>query len=388
MGLRRRWVAFAVGRAHALVVEVPGWWATRVAVEQDLARRGWRSALSPADADVLIVCGEPDGGLAEVIDRVWDQLPGPRARVGATGREVAAALDEAAMQLADHDGQADDARHRGSPIEERRNKHGDTDQGGQEDSGDHNGDRSSTDHGDTDHGDTDHGDMDMGPAGIALASGAEGRDGLEMDVLHVPLGPVLPHWPAGLVLRGVLHGDVVADAEVEVLGGRGMPRPWAVSVLPALRAAAACDGVACLLAVAGWDDAATAARRVRDLVLDDSADRAQAARQLERLRSRVTRSWSLRWLLRGLGPLDDSVVRSRGLPVDVRGDVHDRLVAMLARAVAELRTEAVGSDTDPYAVLDALPEAVSGLELGAVRLVVASLHPDTAGVLRREHARA
>lgn len=51
VGLRRRWTAGAVGRAHALVVEVPGWWATRVAVEQELGRRGWRIALSPTDAD-------------------------------------------------------------------------------------------------------------------------------------------------------------------------------------------------------------------------------------------------------------------------------------------------------------------------------------------------
>jgi hypothetical protein len=361
MGLRQRWVASAVDRAHALVVEVPGWWATRARVERDLARRGWRLALSPADADLLIVCGEPGGQLAETIDRVWDQLPGPRARVAVTGTEaVTAALDEAAMRLADDDHQRADARARPNPIDQQEKNHGDMD----------------------------HGDMEMAPAGISLAGGDQDRDGLEMDVLHVPLGPVLPHWPAGLVLRCVLHGDVVAKAEVDVLAGSGTPRAPAVATLPALGAAAACDGAARLLAVAGWDDAATTARRARDRVLDGSVDRDRIVEQLERLRSRVARSWSLRWLLRGLGPLDDSALRSRGLPADMRGDVHDRLIGMLARALAELRGEAAGLDTDPQAVLGALPEVVAGLELGAVRLVVASLNPDTAGALQRDNARA
>src|SRR5699024_11402590 len=45
-----------------------------------------------------------------------------------------------------------------------------------------------------------HGGMDMAPEGISLAQGGQDRDGLEMDVLHLPLGPVLPFWPAGLVL--------------------------------------------------------------------------------------------------------------------------------------------------------------------------------------------
>ncbi len=66
--------------------------------------------------------------------------------------------------------------------------------------------------------------MEMAPAGISLAGGAEDRDGLEMDVLHLPLGPVLPHWPAGLVVRCVLHGDVVAEVEVDHVGRAGRAR--------------------------------------------------------------------------------------------------------------------------------------------------------------------
>ncbi len=68
----------------------------------------------------------------------------------------------------------------------------------------------------------DHGAMDMpAPGGIPLATGSENdRDGLEMDELSVSLGPVLPSWPAGLVLRCVLHGDLIADASVQTMPGR------------------------------------------------------------------------------------------------------------------------------------------------------------------------
>jgi hypothetical protein len=361
VGLRRRCTALAVARVHALVVEVPGWWATRVAVEQELARRGWVTALSPADADALVVCGEPGERLAAVVDRVWDQLPGPRARVVVRGDDVGAALDDAGGQLVDEDRQRADARSRRDPVD---------------------GEPGGGDHGDMDH------DTDMAPAGIPLAGGDEDRDGLEMDVLRVPLGPVLPHWPAGLVLRCTLHGDVVAEAEVDVLAGRGLPPPPVASVLRARDAAAACDGGAGLLAVAGWGDAAAAARRVRDLLLAGPADRDEAVRRLDRLRSRVARSWSLRRLVRGLGPLDGDALSAYGLRPEMRGDVHDRLVALLDRARAVACADAVEPRSDPDTVLAVLPGVVAGLELGAVRLVVASLAPDTAGAVRQDHSRA
>lgn len=360
MDLRQRLARCAVRRAHVLLVEVPGWWTTRLAVERTMLARGWRPALSPADADLLVVCGRPDDALSTAVDRVWEQMPGPRARAAVVGSAVGAALDEAAAELVDDDRQRDDARTRPNPepIEDRR----------------------STD---------DDGEHGMAPAGIPLAEGADDRDGLEMDVVHVPLGPVLPHWPAGLVMRCVLHGDVVDEAAVEVLGGRGLPPPPAAGSLPLHDAATACDGAARLLAVAGWDTAASQARRVRDMVLDSGGSSAeQAAGQVARLRSRVARSRSLRWILRDLGVVDESTVRALGLPADARGDVHDRLLALLGRAVAVLRGDPVEPGGDPSAVVAALPRAVAGLEVGAVRLVVASMNPDTAGVLRQERARA
>ncbi|MEO7752809.1 MAG: hypothetical protein ABIS35_05295, partial [Terracoccus sp.] len=80
MGLSDRLAARAVASSHVLLVEVPGSWRTRYAVERAIGARGWRLAESPADADALVVVGAPGDQLAEVIDRVWAQLPGPRAR--------------------------------------------------------------------------------------------------------------------------------------------------------------------------------------------------------------------------------------------------------------------------------------------------------------------
>ena len=205
----------------------------------------------------------------------------------------------------------------------------------------------------------DHGEHgDMAPAGIPLAAGGPDRDGLEMDVLHVALGPVLPSWPAGLVLDVALQGDVVVAAAARYVGGRpGEADRHAQE--PAERAARRVDGVARLLDLAGWADGASRARRVRDLLLD--GDRAAGHRLLVGLRTRVGRSRLLRWQLRDLG--------RPGQP-----DVHDRLVTALGNAVDDLDGAAAGDrgGADP----DGLASATVGLELAAVRLVVAAADLD------------
>jgi hypothetical protein len=79
-------------------------------------------------------------------------------------------------------------------------------------------------HGDMGHGD--HGDMaDMHMAGMRMGTGPvrglpmarEGDDrvGLRLGRLHVPLGPVLPDWPAGLVMRLTLQGDARGAAVLD-----------------------------------------------------------------------------------------------------------------------------------------------------------------------------
>ncbi|WP_432482751.1 hypothetical protein [Kineococcus esterisolvens] len=363
MGLSRALARWAVRRCHVLVVEVPGATGQRIAVERAVAARSWVLAQSPAEADVLTVCGRPGPGMQEVVARLWDHLPGPRTRVDVVVPEGAeAALDAAATALLEDAPHREDARSR---TDAGVQDHGDTDHGDM-DHGDM--DHGDTDHGDTDHGDTDHGDTDMPmPGGIGTASGREDRDGLEMDVLHVPLGPVLPHWPAGLVLTCTLQGDVVVEATAEVLdpaedpGGPGTGDPRRDVLV------SRCDSAARLLAVAGWDSAAGEARRVRDRCLD-GAPLAECAAPLEHLARRVARSRSLRWSLRGS--------RTATGPDDHEGvELLDRLRGWLeqARAAGRAPEDAgtgTGRDAGPVPP-EALPDLVTGLDLAAVRLVVA-----------------
>ena len=230
LGLSGALARSASRHAHALVVEVPGSWRTRMAAERNLFARGWRLADSSADADVLVVCGEPGPELAEAIEGVWHQMPGPRVRVDVhAGDEVGARLDEAHTGLLDTDHHRRDAQQRptasellaehAGPGAESHGGHGDMDHGpgdgheGMDHGGhegiDHGGDEGmdhgghqgmdhggheGMDHGGhegMDHGGheghegMDHGDMETSPGGIPLAEGGEDRDGLEMDVLQV-----------------------------------------------------------------------------------------------------------------------------------------------------------------------------------------------------------
>ncbi len=369
MGLRDAMARSAARHAHVLVVETPGWDGTRMAAERAVLDRGWRLARSPADADVLVVCGSPGPTLNEAVDLVWHQMPGPRVRVDIRDRsDVSPALVDAQARLLDEDRHRRDAHDRPEApdlLDGRRTGDG-AGHRGSEDPGAGEAPQRSEDHRNDDHveGHADHdahaghGDMGMSPGGIRLAEGAEDRDGLEMDLLEVRLGPVLPHWPAGLVLHCSLQGDIVTDARAEVVsaadqgGDRVGPR------------ARALDQVVSMLTIAGWDDAAEQARRVRDSSPVSRVGRAGLAR----LRRRVRRSWPLRWSMRGLGPLTADDVRLLGLPADVAGDAYDRLVGLLARAEA-----APPPEDRPGIPVDELAGVVVGLDLAAVRLIIAGL---------------
>ena len=342
MGVREAIARSAGRRAHVLLVEVPGHWRTRTEVERAVLARGWSMALSPADADLIAVCGDPRPRLGEAIEAVWHQMPGPRVRVEVTDHtQVEAALDDAGASLLDVDHHRRDAHTRPGAADLVSDGEGE-------------------DHGSMDHGSMDHGDMQMAPSGIALAEGGQDRDGLEMDVLHLRLGPVLQYWPPGLLLRCALQGDVVTGARAELLDAdTGQD-----DVEPAAGAARTLDNVVSLLALAGWAEGAAEARRARDAMLEDPA---AAASRLLRLQRRVRRSRVLRWSLRGLRPLGPEDLGPHDLGARLGGDTYDRLLGMLERA----------GDHDVRAVppldVDLLPRLVTGLDLAAARLVVASL---------------
>jgi hypothetical protein len=409
----------AAGRPRPLLVPVPGGTAARLAVERELRRRSWPPAISPAEAGLLVICGVPGTGWAPVLDELWGQLPSPRARVDVRrGEETAAALEAGRVRLADAVAQRADLADR---MPAGTGRHGGQTAGGhQMDHAQHMGGHEhemghgqQMDHGGHGmHGDHEmHGGMAM-PAGLAMAGRAPDRDGLVLDQLHISLGPVLADWPAGLILRVALQGDVVQEAAVEVLdgGGRVEPfwdEPWrqalaggAVTRGVAARRRAAChlDSLARLLAVAGWDGAALTARRLRDDLLAGVPGRAVDG-HFARLSRRVGRSRLLAWLTRGLGVLTPEVAAIRGIggpALRAGGDVAARWRRWLeetAAALAEvdepglLVGDAVGEgprgplgaaagDAPGRALLEVLPELVVGAELAAVRLVVASLDPD------------
>ncbi|OLT20128.1 hypothetical protein BJF79_47440 [Actinomadura sp. CNU-125] len=148
------------------------------------------------ETGLLVVCGRPGPELERAIDAVWRSMPGPRRRMSGL------------------DGAGEDAGPAAPP--------------------------------------------DLGDVG--MADRGDDRDGLKLDVLHVPIGPVLPDWPAGVRLDVALQGDVVRDARVTVV--ESAPGFWGER-----RAARRLDAVARLLRVAGWDGAAERAEVLRDAAL-------------------------------------------------------------------------------------------------------------------------
>ena len=93
-------------RPHVLAVTMPGATAVRLAAEDYLRRRGLPEAMTPADADILLICGTPVAPMAAAVAETWQATPAPRARATAVRpAEVAGALGEARMRLADRDSQ-------------------------------------------------------------------------------------------------------------------------------------------------------------------------------------------------------------------------------------------------------------------------------------------
>ncbi|TNM60450.1 hypothetical protein FHN55_18710 [Streptomyces sp. NP160] len=366
----------------------PGRDVTRFALERVAAERGWVMAHSPAEADALITCGPLSGELAAAAEVVWQQLPGPRARVDVDSpMGVESALGHVLERLSDDDFQRRDATNR--PQEQPTDSghadmdmsdHGDMDMSDHGDM-DHDG-MDMSDHGDMDHGGmdmSDHGGMDMsGPGGIALASGGEDRDGLEMDVLHVQLGPVLGLWPSGLVVTVTLQGDVVVDAHAHHLDEAAAKERVDARV-------AACERAARILALAGSRYAAAAVRLRDALQMGTEVGSADTGRQIDLdgelagLLARVQRSRTLRWSLRGLGDLKDDQIEKAGLPAGDQGDVHDRLIASL-RLAADPVAAAPTSYGHRHRAVEALPSLLIGRELAEVRLTVASLDLESRGV--------
>jgi hypothetical protein len=323
-----------------LVVTAPGGTAARLAVERVVRERGWRPAPSPAAANLLVVTGEPRPALEPYLRQVWQLVPAPRARVAVPApQDAIERLDSALLVLRDVDRQREQATQPAAHVEQHEPAEQHESHGG--------------------HGDHGHmGGMEM-PGGVPMADRADDRDGLKLDQLHVPLGPLLPLWPAGLIIHTRLQGDVIQDAAVEVLDGEGSSWPADDSTARRL------DSAASLLALAGWMDASVAAQRFRDETLAGGRPR------LTKWAARVRRSRTLRWLLSGVGSVSDG-------PARLTGDALDRLYRWL-----ETTAESPSRHETQWTV-DNLPSLLAGTELATARLVVASLDPDLELLAHRE----
>jgi hypothetical protein len=246
-------------------------------------------------------------------------------------------------------------------------------------------------------------------AGLPMADRADDRDGLRLDQLHVPVGPVLPDWPAGLVLRLALQGDVVQQAAVDPVSVRSSRLPfWNEPWLRALQGeevprgvaarrlcAAHLDSLGRFFAVTGWGDAAARTRAVRNAALAGGST-AELRTAVGTLVRRAERSRTLRWLTVGLGVLPRERAQAAGVggPALVAdGDAYDRLLVWLdeaGRAAAACEdAQLLGSSAlsgprgrldgpvpPSRALLDVLPGLVEGAEFAGARIIIASLDPD------------
>ncbi|MFH9819731.1 hypothetical protein [Streptomyces sp. NPDC017230] len=247
------------------------------------------------------------------------------------------------------------------------------------------------------------------PGGLPMAESGEDRDGLMLDRLHVPLGPFLADWPTGLVIRAVLQGDVIQQADLDGPPSNGSAdafwaRPWiraaageAVYAGEAARwrAAAHLDSLGRLLSVAGWPAQSVEARRLRDDLLDQAQTK-EVLPRVERLARRVGRSRTLYWLSRGIGPVSTADARAAGVSgpaARAGGDVPARYRKWLTDVVGDVQRLDDTAPLDPatqesprgrwdavrppsVALAKLLPRLLDGAELSAARLIVASLDPD------------
>lgn len=356
-GRAGRWLACAAAtRPHALIVAVPGQDATRIAAEAAVLGRGGVLAAGPADADILLIAGRAGAELGAAIERVWSQMPGPRARVqvAQTG-DVEQALDCALDLLRDDAAQHRDAVDRTDNVVEGPHRSAATD-------GDEHGDQR-TGHGQHGH---DMGGMAMElPGRLPMADRGPDRDGLTLDVLHVALGPVLPDWPAGLVVEVEMQGDVIQNAQARFLDAAHQADAPNADTVPF--AVLALDALAQLLSVADWPDAASATRALRDHL--DRDPPVVAVSRVERLGHRLRRSRTLALRGRGLGVVSDEYPDAA-----LRGDVTARWHRWLDLA-GQARTGAAITH-QPTALRERTELAcrlIAGLDLAAARLVIASL---------------
>ena len=281
----RRLVARAAAR-HLTVFVVPGLEMARTH-GLDLAAAGLHPVSSPRHAGVLLLVGEIPDGLARAVAVVYAQMPRPRAILAVgSGRvaplpapDVAVTLDQEALlagvtnlcrlvatgawspdapafDVPEVQPMADDGRggmehdsHGGMDMPGQYDQDAGHGEGVQGQHPDHGGEHEQhSDHGGNTHGGgthgmpmpheghdemggMDHAGMEMGGEGMSMVMMTKdlprSPDGLPMEWVEAPFGPLFPGLPGGLALSFTLDGDAVARATVTPgTVTRGLEASW------------------------------------------------------------------------------------------------------------------------------------------------------------------
>ncbi|MGB3681981.1 MAG: hypothetical protein WA990_05790, partial [Rubrobacteraceae bacterium] len=192
-------------------------------LDATLEELGLSPVPTPRHADVLFVSGPVTPALEEPLRLIYAAMPRPRYAV-ALGAEEDLSVPVDAHAARDDSSLEEAVRalleriaggYRGAPpIEEPA--HPDGHEGhGEMDHAEH--DMGDMDHGDHDMEGMDHGGHDMEGMDHSHMMGDmyESEDGLALETVEMPLGPVHPATPGGLGLTVTLDGDLVAETELE-----------------------------------------------------------------------------------------------------------------------------------------------------------------------------
>lgn len=182
------------------------------------------------------------------------------------------------------------------------------------------------------------------PYGRPIAARAPDRDALDLDVLHVRVGPLFPALPPGLVLEVTLQGDVIQDASVGPNPYDGRPHddaiaPARIAEVELERARHHLRWASEALRIAGLP-----ALGLRTLAFAERLTPAQG-RELERLATRIDRNLGLRLAHRGVGALNPEDLTGLGPSARAAGLADDaRTLDPAYRALGFAPVTGSGSD--------------------------------------------
>lgn len=216
----RRFVSGATARETLSAFVVPGPDVAR-ALGLDLESAGLAISPTPRHASVLVLVGELPDDLKTAAAVAHSQMPRPRTML-AVGTEDLAPLPDISVPL-EQESLAQAVAEARSLLAEKILDPGREDpaehKNANHDNGDH--DREETDEdpeeGSEDH--MDHGEMDF-MSMVAMTEGTpRSSDGLQMEWVEAPFGPLFPGLPGGLALTLTLDGDTVAKSDASSVVG-------------------------------------------------------------------------------------------------------------------------------------------------------------------------